>query len=80
MDGRGTGTGGCPREKSIRESVLDEIPGIGEAKKIKLLRHFKSIYGIARASAEDVSAVAGVSLTTAEEVVRMAANASGEKR
>ena len=60
------------REKSIRESVLDEVPGIGEAKKLKLLRKFKSIYGIARASLADIAKVAGVGETTADAVLRAA--------
>ena len=53
------------REKTIRESVLDEIPGIGEAKKVALLKRFKSIYGIARATVADISAAAGVNETIA---------------
>ena len=58
------------REKHIRESVLDEVPGIGEAKKTALLRHFRSTYGIARATAEEIAAVAGVSASVAAEVLR----------
>jgi len=58
------------REKHIRESVLDEIPGIGEAKKLKLLRHFKSVYGIARSAVDDIAEVAGVNRLTAEEIIR----------
>jgi len=60
------------REKSIRESVLDEVPGIGEAKKVKLLKTFKSIYGIARADVADIAKVAGVGETTAEAVSKAA--------
>ena len=60
------------REKSIRESVLDEVPGIGEAKKVKLLKAFKSIYGIARADVSEIGKVAGVGETTAEAVLKAA--------
>ena len=67
------------RERHIRESVLDEVPGIGAAKKAKLLRRFRSIYGIARAAADDVASVAGVSAVVAAEVVRAAASAAGER-
>ena len=67
------------REKSIRESTLDEVPGIGEAKKVKLLKAFKSIYGIARATVGDVAHAAGVSEAVAEAVIRAARTASGEK-
>ena len=67
------------RERSIRESVLDDVPGIGEAKKVKLLKEFKSIYGIARASAQAVARAAGVGFATAEAVVAAARSAAGEK-
>ena len=67
------------REKHIRESVLDEFAGIGEAKKLKLLRRFKSIYGIARASVDEIAAVAGVNENTATEVRRVAEGAAGER-
>ena len=67
------------REKHIRESVLDEVPGIGEAKKLKLLRRFHSIYGIARASVGEIAATAGVSESIATEVKRTASAAAGER-
>ena len=67
------------REKTIRESVLDEIPGIGDAKKVKLLKVFKSIYGIARADENKVASAAGISLPLAREVIRRATAAAGEK-
>ena len=67
------------REKHIRESVLDEVSGIGEAKKLKLLKAFKSIYGIARASVDEIAAVAGVNAAVAAEVRRVAEDAAGER-
>ena len=66
------------REKHIRESVLDEIPGIGPAKKAKLLKAFHSVYGMARAAVGDVAAAAGVDETTAAEVIRRTQLARGE--
>ena len=60
------------RERHIRESVLDDVPGIGDAKKTKLLKTFKSIYGIAKASAEEIATAAGVSATTADAVLKAA--------
>jgi excinuclease ABC subunit C len=67
------------RDRSIRESVLDEVPGIGEAKKLKLLSRFKSIYGIARASVDEIASAAAVNAATAAEVLKAASNAAGEK-
>ncbi|MCR5413541.1 MAG: excinuclease ABC subunit UvrC [Kiritimatiellae bacterium] len=58
------------REKAIRESVLDEIPGIGEAKKVKLLKSFKSVYGMARASEEEIASAAGVGTEIASAVLK----------
>ena len=67
------------RERTIRESVLDEVPGIGEAKKTALLRRFRSVRGIARASVEDIASAAGVGAATAEAVLKAARGAAGEK-
>ena len=66
------------RERTIRESVLDEVPGIGPAKKMALLKRFHSIYGIAKASVEDVASAAGVGPELAAAVKRAAEGASGE--
>ena len=59
------------RERAIRESVLDEIPGIGPARKIKLLKTFHTPNQIARAGAERVAAEGGIPLDLAQEVVRV---------
>ena len=67
------------RERHIRESVLDEVAGIGEAKKLKLLRRFRSIYGIARADVGEIAAAAGVNESVAAEVRRVAESAAGER-
>ena len=48
------------RLKRIRESSLDEIDGIGPARKAALLRRFGSVRRLADADAEDVAAVAGI--------------------
>ena len=61
------------REKAIRESALDEIPGIGPAKKMALLKAFRSTYGLARATVEEISAAAGISPALAAAVKRTVA-------
>ncbi len=58
------------RNRTLRESALDEIPGIGPAKKAALLRHFGSVYRLARASAEEIAAVPGVNRTQADAIHR----------
>ncbi len=40
--------------KSVRGSVLDTIPGVGEARRTALLKHFKSIKAIREASFEEL--------------------------
>ena len=67
------------RERTIRESALDEVPGIGEAKKVKLLRAFRSIRGIARADVDAIASAAGVSAAVAAEVLKTAQTAAGER-
>lgn len=66
------------RERTIRESVLDEVPGIGPAKKMALLKRFHSVYGIAKATETDIAATAGIGPELARAVRRAAASASGE--
>lgn len=68
------------RERAIRESVLDEIPGIGPAKKAALLRTFGSVKGIASAGAEAIADAAGVGAETAGAVLRAAQSAAGERK
>jgi excinuclease ABC subunit C len=48
------------RSKAMTASALDGIPGLGEAKRKALLRHFGSVKKIRAASAEDLQAVSGI--------------------
>ena len=48
------------RERRIRESALDDIPGIGEARKRRLLARFGSVRGIAAACEDELAGVPGV--------------------
>uniref|UniRef100_A0A7V3ZU12 UvrABC system protein C n=1 Tax=candidate division WOR-3 bacterium TaxID=2052148 RepID=A0A7V3ZU12_UNCW3 len=45
------------RKKSIKKSVLDEIPGIGEKRKLLLLNTFGSIEGIKNAKIEEIAKI-----------------------
>lgn len=58
------------RNRLIRESALDEIPGIGPAKKAALLKRFGSVYRLARATREEVESVPGIDRVLAEAVLR----------
>ena len=43
--------------KSVKGSTLDGIPGVGEARRTALLKHFKSLKAIKEASLEELQAV-----------------------
>ena len=43
--------------KTVRGSTLDDIPGVGEARRVALLKHFKSLKAIREAALEELRAV-----------------------
>jgi excinuclease ABC subunit C len=47
---------------------LDEVPGVGAARKRALLAHFGSAKAVARANLSDLKAVDGVSGALAEKI------------
>lgn len=56
------------RSKAIPKSMLDEIPGVGAARKKALLHHFGSAKGVEQARPEDLEAVEGVSKGLAQTI------------
>ncbi len=56
------------RSKKITVSELDEIPGIGGARKRALLMHFGSVRGVKGAGLKDLEAVTGINHATARQV------------
>jgi excinuclease ABC subunit C len=64
------------RSKSMVESALDDIAGLGATRKKALLRHFGSLKRLKVASVEDVMDVPGVGRRTAEAVVAALAGAT----
>jgi excinuclease ABC subunit C len=67
------------RLKRLRESMLDEIPGVGEKRKQEILRHFGSLARLRRASAEEIEAVPGVGPAMALEIKETMARYSTRK-
>lgn len=70
------------RLRKISESVLDEFPGIGQARKTALLKRFGSVQRLRRASVEEIAAVPGFGGETAAKLkafleARSAAPATG---
>ncbi len=56
------------RSRSIRQSELDEIPGVGAARKRALLNHFGSARGVKGAGLADLEAAPGINRETARRV------------
>lgn len=67
------------RNKTVRESLLDEIPGIGRAKKMLLLRKFGSVREISRLSEETLAAIPGIGPALARDILRATAAVAGRK-
>ncbi len=57
------------RSKGMTASVLDDVPGLGPARKAALLRHFGSVKRLRAASADEIATVPGMGARTAEAVV-----------
>ena len=58
------------RSKAQVRSVLDDIPGVGPARRKALMRHFKSIEEIKAASVEELSSIPQLNARSAEEIYR----------
>ncbi|GAB4085714.1 excinuclease ABC subunit UvrC [Myceligenerans cantabricum] len=66
------------RSKGMVASALDDVPGLGPARKKALLAHFGSVRKLRAASAEEIATVRGMGEATALAVVRALAPAPGE--
>lgn len=58
------------RSKAQVSSILDDIKGIGEKRKLALIRHFKDIDSIKNAKIEEISKVQGFDKKSAEAVFK----------
>ena len=56
------------RSKAIRQSLLDEVPGIGAIRKKVLLRHFGSAKAVAGAGLADLKAAPGINAAIAKKI------------
>jgi excinuclease ABC subunit C len=56
------------RDRAMTTSILDDLPGIGPARKRTLLNHFGSPEGVLAASREELEAVHGLPGKTAREI------------
>jgi len=56
------------RDRARRESLLEEIPGLGPKRRRELLKAFGGLQGVRQASVEDLSKVHGISRQLAEQI------------
>ena len=59
------------RDKQITKSKLDEVKGIGKAKKQALLKEFGSVEKIKKATIEELMKVKGITQTIAEQLKKL---------
>lgn len=67
------------RNKRAKESLLDELPGIGPARKQALLLHLGSLDKIRKATVEELVQVPGMTRPVAQRIVAMLQVGEGEK-
>ncbi len=64
------------RKRRIQESVLDELPGLGEKRKRTLLQHFGSVARLRAASIEEIAGVRGIGPKMASQLKEFLAGGS----
>lgn len=58
------------RDKNLKSSPLDDIPGIGPKRKMNLLRHFGDFESVKNASIDEIAEVKGINRNLALEIHR----------
>ena len=66
------------RSKTQVRSVLDDLPGVGPARRKALMRHFKSLEEIRQATVEELMEIPKMNERTAEEIVTFFASQTGQ--
>jgi excinuclease ABC subunit C len=64
------------RSKTMVESLLDDVPGLGEVRRKALLKRFGSLRKVRAATVEEIAAVPGIGVRTAEAIVAALAQQS----
>ncbi|MEU9718710.1 excinuclease ABC subunit UvrC [Streptomyces sp. NPDC047976] len=63
------------RGKRLKAGPLDEVPGLGESRKVALLKHFGSVKKLRQATIDQICEVPGIGRKTAETVAAALAGA-----
>jgi excinuclease ABC subunit C len=68
------------RSKAMLDSALDQIPGLGESRRLALMTHFGSLRTLADASQEEIASLPGIGPVSATAILHALANTFvGEK-
>jgi excinuclease ABC subunit C len=65
------------RSKSMVESLLDDVPGLGEVRRKSLLKRFGSLKKLRAATVDEIAEVPGIGTRTAEAIVAALAEQKG---
>ncbi|WP_310528433.1 excinuclease ABC subunit UvrC [Nocardioides sp.] len=68
------------RSKSMVESLLDDVPGLGEVRRKTLLKHFGSLKKLRLADAGEIALVPGIGPRTAEAIKAAVASADSTRK
>jgi excinuclease ABC subunit C len=68
------------RSKSMVESVLDDVPGLGEVRRKTLIKHFGSLKKLRAATVEEIAQVPGIGPTTANAIADAVAPGVGARK
>lgn len=61
------------RSKSMVESLLDDVPGLGEVRRKTLIKHFGSLKKLRAATVEEIAQVPGIGVRTATAIANAVA-------
>jgi excinuclease ABC subunit C len=68
------------RSKTMVESVLDDVPGLGDVRRKTLLKHFGSLRKLKAATVEELAVVPGIGPRTAEAIRDAVAASAGTRK
>ena len=68
------------RSRTMVESTLDDVPGLGEVRRRTLLKHFGSLKRLREASVEELTQVPGIGERTAVAIKEAVATASAKRQ
>jgi len=66
------------RSKSMVESILDDVPGLGEVRRKTLMKYFGSLRKLRAATVEEIAQVPGIGAVTAAAIKDAVAAGSGQ--